>query len=278
MDHLKNNNRNISPKDYGEITMVGDGNCFFRCLSQYFDNTQENFSFYRQLIFEYIMDNKQVLKDFFPMQNNESNEKYNERYDQFIFAIQKNGNFAGDYEIAASSLALNISITIVRKNMIDYEFFQNYSPNELKEYPKVYIVYRNNNHFNVLQEKSTNLHFKENKASLIKEKHDKIKKSIKLLNKKDAENCTKSKFFNSIYVKYPRKECTNLYNEIFDFLANNIIPKRIQSKFQLSENNYKETNLEPNVINNPLLPNSVVNSEKKKKEPSFLKLINNHIL
>ena len=54
------------------------------------------------------------------MQNNESNEKYNERYDQFILAIQKDGNYAGDYEISASTLALNISITIVRKTIVDY--------------------------------------------------------------------------------------------------------------------------------------------------------------
>ena len=39
------------------------------------------------------MDNKQVLKDFFPIQNNVSNEKYNERYDQFISAIQKDGTY-----------------------------------------------------------------------------------------------------------------------------------------------------------------------------------------
>lgn len=277
MEYSKNNNKSLLPKDYAEINIIGDGNCFFRCLSQFFDNTQEYYSFYRQLIFNYIMDNKRVLKDFFPMQNKESNEKYNERYEQFILAIQKIGNYAGDYEISASTLALKISITIVRKTILYYEFLQNYSPNEIKVYPRVYIVYRNNHNFNLLLPNSINLHYNEKKVSLIKEKHDELKKSITLLNKNDAKKCSKANFFNSIYVKYLRDNCTNLYNEIFDFLINKILPKRIQSKFQLSENNNNETNLEKNVINNPILSNSIVNAEKRKKEKrtQFRKTSNN---
>ena len=51
-----------------------------------------------------------------------------------------------------------------------------------------FIVYRNNNHFNLLQENSINLHFKENKASLIREKHDELKNSIRLLINKMQKN------------------------------------------------------------------------------------------
>ena len=67
MEPSKTNDTNLSLKDYAEISIIGDGNCFFRCLSQYFDNTQEYYDFYRQLVFNYIMDNKQTLKDFSPM-------------------------------------------------------------------------------------------------------------------------------------------------------------------------------------------------------------------
>ena len=52
----KDNNDQNTPmyyklEDMIEINIVGDGNCFFRCLSQVIDNTQENYHYYRILIY-----------------------------------------------------------------------------------------------------------------------------------------------------------------------------------------------------------------------------------
>ena len=145
--------KNLNEKDYFEISIMGDGNSFYRCLSQYFDNYQEHHPFYRQLIYDYIVKNKELLKAFYPHDNDESIEQYNERYNRFIDSIQRDGTYAGNYEISAAALSLNVEIYIYRKTLLNYEFLQNYSPNENCIYPCIYIVYRNNIHFNLLYNK-----------------------------------------------------------------------------------------------------------------------------
>ena len=51
--------------DVKVIQIIGNGNCLFRCLSLFKDKTQENYNYYRQLIFNYINSNKSKLKIFF---------------------------------------------------------------------------------------------------------------------------------------------------------------------------------------------------------------------
>ena len=51
-------------------------NCFFLCLSQHFENHQENHPYYRHLIYQYILQNKEILKHFFYKEANETTEKY----------------------------------------------------------------------------------------------------------------------------------------------------------------------------------------------------------
>ena len=51
--------------DVKEIQIIGDGKCLFRCLSLFKDETQKNYNYYRQLIFNYINSNKSKLKIFF---------------------------------------------------------------------------------------------------------------------------------------------------------------------------------------------------------------------
>ena len=55
----------IENKDIIEIQIIADGNCFYRCLSQEIDLTQENYKYYRSLMYNYIMQNKVELKNFF---------------------------------------------------------------------------------------------------------------------------------------------------------------------------------------------------------------------
>ena len=45
--------KNLNEKDYFEISIMGDGNCFYRCLSQYFDKYQEYHPFF-MIIFDEI--------------------------------------------------------------------------------------------------------------------------------------------------------------------------------------------------------------------------------
>ena len=48
-----------------EIQIIGDGNCYYHCLSQELDKTQENYQYYRNLIYNYIVENKDALQKFF---------------------------------------------------------------------------------------------------------------------------------------------------------------------------------------------------------------------
>ena len=51
----------IRLSDVFEIQIIGDGNCLFRCLSLFNDKTQENYSYYREIIYNYIQLNKNKL-------------------------------------------------------------------------------------------------------------------------------------------------------------------------------------------------------------------------
>ena len=61
----------IDMKDYTEIDIIGDGNCFYRCLAMFFESTQENHKYCRETIYMYIYNNKDIFKSFFDINNND---------------------------------------------------------------------------------------------------------------------------------------------------------------------------------------------------------------
>ena len=67
--------------EYCEVAVVGDENCFFRCLSKYIEKTEDNYKFYRQKVYDYINLNKDILKVFFPQYEGETDLNFNKRYD-----------------------------------------------------------------------------------------------------------------------------------------------------------------------------------------------------
>ena len=74
---------------------------------------------------------------------------------------------------------------------------------------------------------------------------------------------------------YPRKDCLNFYNEMYDYLSNNKLPKRLLYEYQIfcDENNYKHTN-----IINPFLNQKIKKMwkyRKKEKRRQFRKLAKN---
>lgn len=74
----------------------------------------------------------------------------------------------------------------------------------------------------------------------------------------------KNSYFQKIYVAYPRKVCSNFYNEMYEYLSNNKLPKRLLSEYQIfcEKNNYKHSN----IINLFFKPKSEKNLENRKKE------------
>lgn len=106
----------INKDKYAEISDIGDGNCFFRCLSlsKYLEKNENNYNYYRILIYNFIKSNKQILKDFFYYLDDESQKEYNERYESYIENIQNDKNYATDFEISAAAMALKKTIIIYR--------------------------------------------------------------------------------------------------------------------------------------------------------------------
>ena len=118
----------LSSKEYTEISIIGDGNCFYRCLSIHIEKFQENYNYYRNLIYQYIEANKEVFKYFFEMNENETEEDYNDRYKKYIDSIKFDKTYAGDFEISSASIVLKKGIIIYRKkDNNEYEFINNFS-------------------------------------------------------------------------------------------------------------------------------------------------------
>ncbi len=55
-------NKVLDRKEFIEISILGDGNCFYRCLSIHIEHTQEKHIYYRNLIFNFINENKKILQ------------------------------------------------------------------------------------------------------------------------------------------------------------------------------------------------------------------------
>ena len=95
------------------------------------------------------------MQNFFYREQNESDEIYNARYESFILSIKKNYTYAGDFEISTACILLNTKILIYNFNISGYKLLNAYSPNNQNK-NGIYIVYRNNNHFNLLTQRIKN--------------------------------------------------------------------------------------------------------------------------
>ena len=66
----------LSFNDINEINIEGDGNCFYRTISQAFFNLQEYHKEIRMQIYEYAILNKDKLKDLVLFDENLSTEEH----------------------------------------------------------------------------------------------------------------------------------------------------------------------------------------------------------
>ena len=170
-----------------EIPILGDGNCFYRCISMFIENTQENHIYYRNLIYNYICTNRHILQFFFPINENENQQDFIRRYDNFISSIKSQGTYAGDFEISSASIALDKKITVYRNDIDSYHFINEYSQINRSTYQEkdhILLQFKNNNHFNLLIKND----YKNNNKIDIEENYDRIhldiENNIKILKKR----------------------------------------------------------------------------------------------
>ena len=129
---------------------------FLCCLTMSIEYSQENHVYYRKLIHNYINNNKDLLKDFFLRFDNESEDKFQTRYDTLFGSIEKEGTYAGDFELTSSSIALQKRIIVFREDIKEYRFiniYVNFLNNNIN-LQNIYLLYKNNNHFNLLGPKN----------------------------------------------------------------------------------------------------------------------------
>ena len=270
----------IRLSDVYEIQIIGDGNCLFRCLSLFNDKTQENYCYYREIIYNYIQLNKNKLQIFFHKEENESEEQYLARYEEFILSIQKDQTYAGDFEISSACILLNTKILIYTFSLSGYKLLNEYTPTKTNK-AGIYIVYRNNNHFNLLSQKNnSNDEIRDINKYEITKIHKNLEKNIHNLNINKVETKNFRKIFDKKYVDYKRVECPNLYNEIYDYFTKKELPLRLISPFMEKVNEYymKKTNEEDiEAKDNPFIikSNNEEDNKKRQKRKNFRALINN---
>ena len=76
-----NNIQLLNYMEYIEKAIVGDGNCFYRCISYYFLETEEFHLEYRNLLYDFMTKNKHLFIDFINDTNAEVELSENERMD-----------------------------------------------------------------------------------------------------------------------------------------------------------------------------------------------------
>ena len=139
--------------NHQNIQTTGDGNCWFRTLSLFFDGVEDNYKEYRPKIYEHAIKFKEDLRPFFVQGQNDNNDEILENYnfDEYIEHIASNYFYLGNIEILLTSQIYKLHIKNYKiENSMHYYYKQiaetgvEFSPNVLK------VLFTNNNHYSLL--------------------------------------------------------------------------------------------------------------------------------
>ena len=112
---LVKNNLNIPKQDVIYHKIKKDGNYWYRVLAKYFTDDENNHKIYRQLIYNAAKNNKESFSPFFlPIEEGADEIIVNLKYDNYIEEITQDKFFAGNIEIAISSILFNLNISIYK--------------------------------------------------------------------------------------------------------------------------------------------------------------------
>ena len=203
--------QDLTTEDVTKIKIIGDGNCFYRCISYFFLNNQEFYIDIKNMVINWIDNNYETFLEFFG--DDDINHLSRELQAKLEFNYIKNKDSWGShYTISICCLLFNIDIAVYVKgpegNYKQYNLFTNDDTNLNSEL--CILNYHNNNHFDILYSKDE----LENHKFLVKSLIDiKVKDKINI---KDIK--IEGKEFNNKYVETTLKPSKNLYDEIALFL------------------------------------------------------------
>ena len=236
---IENNNRiqfkkeilqnQIYEKNIFEITKItGDGNCFFRSISYYLNNSEEMHYSFRNAVYLYVKDNITKFYEYCYVEEGiyyidiEENGIFH-RYilDEYVEKIKEDSFFSGFIEINAASIIINRPIIILenlnfQKSYLFYSILAlfNIKENEIFNVEDIiFINYVNKNHY-----------------QLLKPNNEFILNRIKNINSLE---------YNLIYFDRKTKQIIDLRNEnnsILDNLENEISEPEIEIKSREEKN------------------------------------------
>jgi hypothetical protein len=122
---------------YDIVVVRGDGNCLFRSVAEQLEGNEENYQKFREICVDYMINNKEV---FIPFLDDSIS------IDEYIEKISKDGEWGGNLEIYALSMALeaNFCIYIPDKPCSVVKNWENPKQN-------IFLIYHDGKHYNSLR-------------------------------------------------------------------------------------------------------------------------------
>ena len=180
----------------------GDGNCLFRSVSEQLEENENNYEVYRKKCIDYMKENKDAFKPFLEDE---------EPIDDYIEKIGKNGEWGGNLEIYALSMALKSNFYIYMHEQPIYVI------NNWKDpINNIMLTYHNGKHYNSLrklEEKNNEDKEKEEKRQKSKDKDEDKEKE-----ERDNNNGSNEKD-EDLKVDNDKKEEKKKMEEINDLMS-----------------------------------------------------------
>ncbi len=127
----------VNLNDYDLIKVKGDGNCFYRAVSLFIHGKEDEFGLIRNNVLSYLIDKKNQYQMILGLSNTE--------WTRLVENAGKNGSWAGDPEISATSEWLNVTIKVRQTNGKWVSFGSGLRT--------IYLNHVNDNHFDLMVKK-----------------------------------------------------------------------------------------------------------------------------
>ena len=117
--YKENSYINSIPKEKIVIKEIkSDGNCFFRAISYYMNNSEDYHNNYRELAYQICLNSLKEIKLFFWSDKEEETEieiDLENKVDQYLNDLKEDGNWASDFEINKIAQLLEVNIVCYKE-------------------------------------------------------------------------------------------------------------------------------------------------------------------
>ena len=159
------NFENIKPSDIIIINIIGDGNCLFRAISYFLNNTEDNHSEIRKQIYNEAIKRKPLIPNI-----EIETERGRVRIHDYISTIKEEKNYGGDLEISISYDLYNYNVAEYKEiydnngDLTALEFIQYINKDNNENKDLIILTNVNDNHFNLAYYKYKNINDNKNNS------------------------------------------------------------------------------------------------------------------